>query len=150
MSETTETVTDQTDDTSSIPDETTEHDQSGEGTEITEGRKGNPEAAKWRTHAREVEAERDTLTARVQALQAAEVVRLATGPGKLHDGSDLPDDLDSLLDESGDVDPGAVTEAVDRLRENKPHLAAPAFGGSVGQGERSTSTGSSWADVIRG
>lgn len=117
--------------------------------EPTEAHAGNAEAAKWRTRLREAEAERDTLAQRLQRLQRAEVTRLATGPGKLHDGSDLATDLADLVDDEGDVDPAKVSAAVAALVEQKPHLGAPAYG-DVGQGEHEATTGATWADVIHG
>lgn len=116
-------------------------------------RKGNEEAARYRVERNEARAERDALTARVEALQRAEVVRLATGPGKLVDGSDVLNsaDLADLLDESGDVDVDKVGVAVETLAEAKPHLAQPAFSNEAGIGEgRATPATATWADVIAG
>lgn len=115
-------------------------------------RKGNPEAAKWRTKLRDAESTNAALTARVAALQASEVTRMATGPGKLHDGSDLlaHNDLADLLDDAGEIDTEKVTAALDSLTKDKPHLAKPVFNGDVGQGQRGQSGSVSWADVIAG
>lgn len=113
-------------------------------------KKGNSEAAKWRVRLRESEAKVATLEARVNDMHAAEVSRLATGPGKLHDGGDLllTTQLADLLDDEGGIDPDKVTEAVSTLAEKKPHLAKPAFENGVGVGEKGSSSTASWASVI--
>lgn len=77
-----------------------------------EGEPGGHEAAKLRKRAQAAETERDTLTARVQAMQRAEVERhaaatLAKPAGLWVSGVDLAE----LLDDSGDVDPAKVREA---------------------------------------
>lgn len=123
-----------------------------EAAEDTGDKKGNGEAAKWRVRLRETETERDALKARVGDMQAAEVARLATGPGALHDGQDLllTTKIDDLLDDEGNLDPEKVSEAVATLVEKKPHLAKPAFESGVGIGEKSPASSVSWADVIAG
>lgn len=140
-------------------EETEETDQPAEdvveGTEpeqTEEKGKGNSEAAKWRVRFREAEAEVEALKSRVADMQAAEVSRLATGPGRLHDGQDLllAAKLTDLLDEDGAVNEEAVTEAVQALTERKPHLARPAYDSGVGIGEKGTPSGATWADVIAG
>lgn len=144
------TTTEHEHDDTELEDHTT--DETTEETTAGDGKKGNAEAARWRVKLRETEAERDTLRARVTDMHAAEVSRLATGPGALHDGADLllTSTLDDLLDDDGNVDAEAVTEAVAALVERKPHLARPAFEGGVGIGEAGATTSTSWADVIKG
>ncbi|UYM05467.1 hypothetical protein [Solicola gregarius] len=144
---TTDTSTEATEATET-PQDSPESDE--QTTEETEGRKGNPEAARYRVERNEARAERDNLLERVTSLQGAEVARLATGPGKLHDGSDLAFS-DALLDEDGNVDPEKVAAAVAELVESKPHLGQAAYGGDVGLGNRGGSdTSTTWASVIRG
>lgn len=141
----TETDLDETEETTEAPvDETTETEQT------EEKGKGNSEAARWRVKLRETETERDALKARVGDMQAAEVSRLATGPGALHDGGDLllTTQLADLLDDEGNVDPEKVTTAVATLAERKPHLARPAFEDGVGIGQKGNATTATWADVI--
>ena len=139
-----ETDVDETEETIEAPVEETE--------ETEEKGKGNSEAAKWRVRFREAEAELETLKSRVADMQAAEVSRLATGAGRLHDGQDLllTATLTDLLDDEGIVDSDKVTEAVAALIEKKPHLAKPAFDDSVGVGEKGTVKSPTWADVIAG
>ena len=142
--ETTETeTTDETPTGTTVPvDETTE----------TEGRKGSPEAAKWRVKLREAEGQVSTLTERVTALQRADVVRQATGAGLLIDGDDVfrGRELADLLDEEGNVDADLVTAAITATRESKPHLSKPFLNGDVGLGTKAGARPVSWSDVIGG
>ena len=82
-----------------------------------EGRTG-AEAAKYRRRLRETEAERDALAARVEALQRAEVERVAADtlarPEALWAAGT---DLAALLTEDGAVDPEAVAQAVTDARD---------------------------------
>ncbi|UYM04214.1 hypothetical protein [Solicola gregarius] len=143
---TTDTSTETTEATETPQDPPESDEQTAEE---TEGRRGNPEAARYRVERNEARAERDALLERISALQAAEVGRLAAGPGKLHDGSDLPFS-ETLLDDDGNVDREKVDAAVAELVEAKPHLAQPAYGGDVGLGNRGGSdTSTTWASVIR-
>lgn len=139
-------------DLETVIEDETEVEQ-GDDTEADEtGRKGNAEAARWRVKFRDAEATNAVLSARVEALQTAEAHRLAEGPGRLVDGTDVlrGATLADLLDDDGNIDPEAVSEAVQALVESKPHLQSPKFAGDAGQGSRGTSTASvSWADVIR-
>ncbi|WP_137875248.1 hypothetical protein [Rhodococcus sp. Q] len=78
---------------------------------------GNREAAKYRRRLRETEAERDTLTQRVEALQRAEVDRIATAaklkPEALWaSGAELP----ALLTDTGTVDAELVAAAIATAR----------------------------------
>lgn len=98
---------------------TTENDP---GTQTPEGSteqqenepKENREAAKWRRQLRETETERDSLRSRVEAMQRAEVERLAgdqlSQPSALWK-SDVA--LADLIGEDGRVDAEKVTAAVD-------------------------------------
>lgn len=115
-----------------------------------EGRRGNPEAAKWRTRFREAEAERDQLRELVTKLQRAEVVRQATGPGKLIDGEDVfrVATLADLLDDDG-LNADQIAAAVEDLVKSKPHLAQPRVTGQVGLGDHGSAGGPTWSDVIR-
>lgn len=93
-------------------------DQQEQPQEPTEA-KGRPnEAAKYRRQLRDTERERDTLRERVTALQRAEVERmagdtLAKPAGLWTSGVEL----EALLDESGNIDPEKVTEAVEAAVE---------------------------------
>lgn len=145
-SETTETDVEQ-DATATPATDATETEPTAE-----EGRKGNPEAAKWRTKFRDAEAQVAALSQRVTDLQRAEIVRQATGAGLLIDGDDVFRDrqLADLLDDDGNVDADLVAEAVAAVRESKPHLGKPYLDGDVGIGTKAASKPLSWADVIGG
>lgn len=149
--QTAETTEMDTDETHVEPDATATG-ATGATEDSAEARKGNPEAAKWRTKLRETEAQVSTLTERVASLQRGEVVRMATGPGLLIDGEDLFRDVEltDLLREDGDVDSDLVAEAVARIREGKPHLGKPYLDGDVGIGTKAGTKLPSWADVIAG
>lgn len=148
---TTETTEDeQTEETTEVEQQKDENDLLDD--EQPEGKQGNSEAAKWRVKLREAEAQIATLSERVSTMHASEVSRLATGPGKLHDGADLltSTKLDDVLDDDGQVDPELVATAVAALAEKKPHLACPAFAGGVGVGQMDTTTGgATWAGVFQ-
>lgn len=144
-------MTDQITETTEAVDEALDAPQEAqEAPEQDEEKKGNSEAAKWRVRFREAEAELDALKSRVADMQAAEVSRLATGPGALHDGADLllTTQLADLLDDEGNVDQDRVATAISDLIERKPHLARPAFADGVGIGEKGTGAAATWADVI--
>lgn len=110
-----------------------------------DGRKGNPEAAKWRVKYRET-------SARLERLQRAEITRLAAGPGRLIDGEDVfrSGEIADFLTDDGDLDPDKITAVVSELVKAKPHLGRPAFGDGVGVGERNPTEQSSWSGVLRG
>ena len=122
-----------------------------EGSQEPEERKGGKEA-RYRVERNEARTQRDALQARLDALQAGEVARLATGPGKLHDGTDLlaAATLADLLDDEGNVHGDLVQTAMAKLIATKPHLAQPAFEKGVGIGAKGASGSASWADVIAG
>lgn len=108
------------------------------------------EAAKYRRALRTAEAERDALTTRLEALQRAEVERLAAD--KLSQPAALwalGTNLTDCLDDDGNVDPTKAAEIIERT--SKAHgLAAPSRWPDVGQGRRhATTEGSSWAEAMR-
>jgi hypothetical protein len=116
--------------------------------------RGGGREAKFRRRAREAEAERDTLRGTVERLQRREVERLAgehlAEPGDVWTVGGA--ELAALLDDGGDVDPGAVRRAAEALVRSRPGLARPggARGGlPMGQGRRhSPASGASWREVI--
>lgn len=115
---------------------------------------GNAEAARYRRQLREAEATRDTLAGRVEAMQRAEVERLAADrlavPGDLWR---FGVDLSALLTDDGDLDAAAVDAAVDALAADRPHLAPrrPFAPDSFGQGRRGTAQPDrGWAELLRG
>lgn len=98
-----------------MTDQTTEPEQQPENVD-TEPETGNREAAKWRRQLRDTEAERDALAQRVEAMQRAEVERLAGTTHRIAEpaalwasGVTLPD----LLGEDGHVDPDKVKTAAE-------------------------------------
>lgn len=95
----------------------------GEPENGSESPKGNREA-RYRVERNEARQERDALTARVEALQTREVLRLAD---ELAQPSDLlgigGNSLADFVGEDGEVDPEAVAEAVAALVEARPGLA---------------------------
>jgi hypothetical protein len=86
---------------------------------------GNTEAKKYRLRLRDTEAERDTLTARVSALQRSEVLRLAGQ--HLTNAEDLlvhkGEDLTGYLTDDGTVDPAQVQATVAELIGERAYLA---------------------------
>lgn len=98
------------------------------------------EAAKYRRRLREAENERDQLAGRVEALQRAEVDRLAKADGMRPaalwaSGTELA----GLLDDDGTVDAAKVTAAIEGAREQlgipKPPVGprVPREGRSLGR-----------------
>ena len=80
-------------------------DNTPDESEATEGEPGGREAARYRRRLREAEAERDSLTGRLEALQRAEVERVAAASLKVPSalwaaGVALTD----VLTDTGDVD----------------------------------------------
>ena len=78
--------------------------------------KAGKEAAKYRVRLRETEAERDTLTAKVEQLQRGMIESLAANEGRLSSpeiiwasGTEIAD----LLDDDGNIDTGKVNDAVE-------------------------------------
>jgi hypothetical protein len=126
-----------------------------EQTETTPGdRGGGREAARYRSRLRATEADRDTVTARLERLERQLVQRVA---GKrLQQGRDLLDlggvDLDSLRDEVGNLDDDKIDHACDALIETRPGLAdappPPSFDG--GMRNQTVSSGSDYSRMLRG
>jgi hypothetical protein len=84
------------------------------------------EAGKWRHKLRATEKELEAANTRVEAMQRAEVERLAAS--KLADAQDLWRDgaaLADLLDDSGNVDGAKVGGLVESLVEAHPHWTVP-------------------------
>lgn len=98
----------------------------------------NREAAKYRRKLREAEGERDALAGQLQAVRAAEVVRLATDRLTKPDAILRTVEVADLLAEDGTVDPAKVEAAVetaitehglgDRLAELRNGNRAPREG----------------------
>lgn len=88
---------------------------------------GNAEAARYRRQLRDTEAERDALTAKVEAYQRAEIERLA---GELAQPADLFTiagvTVADLLGEDGEISAEAVAEKVAELLAERPGLSANA------------------------
>lgn len=94
-------------------------------------RKVRGEAKNLRGRLKQVEEEaaglREQLASASSWKEAAlreQVAAMATGPGLLHDGADLfraGVELGSLLDDEGNLDPQAVTQATERVRRERPH-----------------------------
>jgi hypothetical protein len=131
-------MTDEIQNTAEAPDATVGKDGAGE--DLTALRK---EAAKYRTRAKEAEAERDKLVEQLTGFHRAEVERIAStgaeGFRPLADGADLWNgdaELSTLVAEDGTVDAGAVRERAAALGESRPHYRAPGktAGGNADQG----------------
>lgn len=108
-------------------DQHEEHEEPG--SEGQEGAAGNREAAKYRTRLREVEAERDALKARVDAMTRKQI------EGVIGDKLHRPDDffevdggvaIDDLIAEDGTVDEAKVSTRLATITETRPHLIKPA------------------------
>lgn len=149
MSETTQTEQSEAQDDTQEP-----QGPAQEVPEADEAGKAGREAARYRTRLREAEAQRDTLAARVEAMQRAEVARLAGA--RLSQGADVFDvgrvDLADLLDEDGAVDTTKVENAVADLLTGRPGLSQAAPWPAMGQGQRGAVTGGekSWDSVLKG
>lgn len=91
------------------------------------------EAAKYRDRAKAADELREALwQARVAAT------------GRLADPTDLP-----LPEDADPLDPEAVNAAVEDLLGRKPHLAARAVAGTVGQGHSEPTTHTDLAGILR-
>ena len=113
--------------------------------------KPGAEAAKYRRRLRDTERERDTLSARVEAMQKREVERLVATdlatPGDLW----LTDaSLPEMLDESGDIDPAKVTQAVAGILESRPGWRRTTPSSFDGGARTSASTGVTFQQVLQG
>jgi hypothetical protein len=81
------------------------------------------EAAAHRVRAREVEAERDRLAARIDRQDTAEVERMAAET--MSDPTDLwmRSRLDAMRDDNGELDPERVRAEIERVLSERPHWA---------------------------
>lgn len=124
-----------------------------------DGSKGvRAEAARRRVQLREVEAERDALTERVQGFLRADAERIASA--QLSQAADLFDignvQLADLLGEDGEVDPKLVEDAAEELIAARPGLAVPeprrgpSRGGLGNYGSTAGSSGRTWAGELNG
>jgi len=109
------------------------------------------EAAGYRRRLRETEQDRDRLAGNLQAMQRADVERLASANGGLARGDDLWTAgvaLDELLTDEGTIDPDKVHAARDRVLKERPHWASPApnFDGGARQ---SVPSAPDFADTLR-
>jgi hypothetical protein len=111
------------------------------------------EAAGYRRRLRETEQDRDRLAGNLEAMQRAEVERLAAdGLRALGDGGDLwraGTELADVLDpDTGAVDPVRVDTARAAVLDQHPHWAAsvPSFDGGARQSVPSTPD---FADTLR-
>ncbi|GAA1382939.1 hypothetical protein GCM10009613_11630 [Pseudonocardia kongjuensis] len=130
--------------------ETEQHDDTG-GDDAARARR---EAKSLRDRLRATEAERDGLTGRLEAMQRAEIGRLAGE--KLARGADLLEigqtPLADLIGEDGTVNADAVTAAATTLTADRGYLRRRRFEGGAdgGAGLGTTATdGPSWADVLK-
>jgi hypothetical protein len=111
------------------------------------------EAAKYRVRAREAEAERDTLAARLSVLQRAEIERLASA------GLSHPSDLFSLsgnqladyLTDDGTVDSAKVSADLEAILSERPGLkpAARAIDRTQGLGGGQQQSSPSWESMFQ-
>ncbi len=122
-------------------------------TEDTGDAKLRREAARYRRSLREAETERDGLRGRVEAMQKAEVERLAANdlaaPADMWlTGTTLAD----LLDDNGDVDTAKVTDTIQRVIGERPSWRAAPAPPSFDGGVRATAAapGPTYQDVLRG
>ena len=136
----------------------TEPDSSAQDTADTgqADNNANREAAKYRRKLRDTETERDQLAARVEALQRAEVERLAgtmlADPADLWHGTTL----DQLLDDNGDIAVTKLNAAAVELLRTHPHWERqrrqPRNTETLRSGASGaiTPAGTSWSDALRG
>ncbi|MDF3307867.1 hypothetical protein P3H15_22855 [Rhodococcus sp. T2V] len=148
-------------DTPATPNASEASESPAERSDDLAGKNGNAEAARYRRQLRDTEAERDALTAKVEAYQRAEVERLAgelAMPGDLFTLGGLT--VSDLLDENGEVDPETVAAEVAELLESRPGLSANAripagpmyrnFGqGATTNNGRGGGASHSWHDALR-
>ncbi len=76
----------------------------------------NAEAAKWRRQLRETEAERDTLTSQVEALQRQQIEAQVAAAGVKPAALWKTSELSTLLAEDGTVNAQLVAAAIDTAR----------------------------------
>jgi len=119
------------------------------------GSSGNAEAAKYRRRLREVEAERDALSATLLAARRRDVERHARG--HLADVDDAWTigqwNVDEMLGEDGLVDDAKVAAATSALIESRPRLAkGEDISGDFDGGARSSASRPSadWQAILSG
>lgn len=112
---------------------------------------------RYRTQLREVEAERDQLSQTVSGYQRASFDQFARGRNVLDSAVDDVAEKVSfaeLLDDSGHVDEQKAGEALDTLRQNKPHYFEAAAKSSGADFTGSTAAApvekATWGDVLAG
>lgn len=138
-------------DTQAAPETTGAPEAAEDTTGPQDDVKAGKEAARYRRQLRETEAERDTLRERVEAMQRAEVERLA---GHLSQPSAIwaaGVELADVLDEDGNVDPGKVTPAVTAAAESLG-LARASRTPRPDPSQGATGTGprrNEWAEALR-
>jgi hypothetical protein len=104
----------------------TKLDESGwDPAAVTEIRALRRENANWRTKYREAEQDMESAVSRLNAMQHAEVERIASqhllDPGDIwRTGADV-----DFSNELGELDAGKVAEAAQSLIADRPHLARP-------------------------
>lgn len=131
-------------DTEDTDTEDTENSEDTDDTEDDESRSFSAdyvatlreEAGKHRRRAADAEKARDQLARRLFTAQVA-------ATGRLADPADLPFDADAL--EDGD----RLTEQIDRLLEERPHLKSRRVSGDVGQHRRSNGADVSLVGLLR-
>ena len=116
------------------------------------------EAAKWRRKFREAEATIEKMTERLAVVQRGDAERIAAA--HLADGADIwrdGADLDSVLDENGDVDPAKVAELAAATIAKHPHWKTRPLPPVIKRGGLNSGASSpsdrlqpSWASVLRG
>lgn len=133
------------------PDTSQDGDSANENDAV---HKANEEAKKYRLRSKELQAENDALTAKIDEFRQLEVMSIASE--HLREPSDLlklgEHALADFQDDAGNVDLDAVLQAVDTLLGRRPELRKPSFPKrDPNQGPCShTRAGSDgWADVLR-
>ena len=135
--------------------EQTEGEQEGANTADV-SQTANKEAAKYRRQLREVQAERDQLSAQVEAMQRAQVERALKGklekPSSFWLSDHKPADF---YTEGGELDSDKLNTAADTAIETIGLARARRFQGSAGQGVRQstpvrTTKAEAWQKILQG
>lgn len=112
------------------------------------------EAAKWRKQFRQAEERATQLQTRLEALQRAEVERIAAE--RMADPADLwraGVDLTDVLTDDGTVDQDSIGDTINRVLEKHRHWRKPALAAApvtgVGTGRITTDTTDSFEDAFR-
>lgn len=117
-----------------------------------DGHTASRREARYRVQLREAEAERDQLRANVEALQRAEVERIAgtqiQKPGALWSAEVQ---LADMLDDAGTVDPAKVKSAVSSARETLGLATTKpgSYVGSEGQPIGNARSGDPWQNAFK-